>query len=191
MIIPSKSFTVSYNGVSNVLTCELFITKACPENISLNQPIKIEDYNPKKYLAIWDTGATNTAISGKVARECDLKPIGVINVNHAGGSSLANTYIANLWLPNKTFILNVFVSEAPIFGADILIGMDIIIGGDFAVTHKDGKTVFSFRTPSIECIDFVKNPYKGDQPIQSSKIVGRNSPCPCGSGKKYKKCCGK
>ena len=24
----------------------------------------------------------------------------------------------------------------------------------------------------------------------SSKKVGRNDPCPCGSGKKYKKCCG-
>ena len=23
------------------------------------------------------------------------------------------------------------------------------------------------------------------------KDVGRNDPCPCGSGKKYKKCCGK
>ncbi|WP_295026772.1 SEC-C metal-binding domain-containing protein, partial [Ruminococcus sp.] len=23
------------------------------------------------------------------------------------------------------------------------------------------------------------------------KKVGRNDPCPCGSGKKYKKCCGK
>jgi uncharacterized protein YchJ len=27
-------------------------------------------------------------------------------------------------------------------------------------------------------------------PIKAEK-VGRNSPCPCGSGKKYKKCCGK
>jgi len=26
-------------------------------------------------------------------------------------------------------------------------------------------------------------------PIQSEKF-GRNNPCPCGSGKKYKKCCG-
>ena len=25
----------------------------------------------------------------------------------------------------------------------------------------------------------------------SQKTVGRNDPCPCGSGKKYKKCCGK
>jgi len=22
-------------------------------------------------------------------------------------------------------------------------------------------------------------------------VIGRNAPCPCGSGKKYKKCCGK
>ncbi len=25
----------------------------------------------------------------------------------------------------------------------------------------------------------------------AGKKVGRNAPCPCGSGKKYKKCCGK
>jgi preprotein translocase subunit SecA len=29
------------------------------------------------------------------------------------------------------------------------------------------------------------------QPIQSGPKVGRNDPCPCGSGKKYKKCCGR
>jgi len=27
-------------------------------------------------------------------------------------------------------------------------------------------------------------------PINSTKVPGRNEPCPCGSGKKYKKCCG-
>lgn len=26
---------------------------------------------------------------------------------------------------------------------------------------------------------------------QPKPKIGRNSPCPCGSGKKYKKCCGK
>ena len=26
---------------------------------------------------------------------------------------------------------------------------------------------------------------------QKNKKIGRNDPCPCGSGKKYKKCCGK
>ena len=29
------------------------------------------------------------------------------------------------------------------------------------------------------------------EPSKSKKLAGRNEPCPCGSGKKYKKCCGK
>ena len=28
-------------------------------------------------------------------------------------------------------------------------------------------------------------------PAKKGHKVGRNDPCPCGSGKKYKKCCGK
>jgi len=27
--------------------------------------------------------------------------------------------------------------------------------------------------------------------VRSGEKVGRNDPCPCGSGKKYKKCCGR
>ena len=33
-----------------------------------------------------------------------------------------------------------------------------------------------------------------DVPVEKAKkdqAVGRNDPCPCGSGRKYKKCCGK
>ena len=30
----------------------------------------------------------------------------------------------------------------------------------------------------------------GNQPAKAKPSVGRNDPCPCGSGKKYKKCCG-
>jgi preprotein translocase subunit SecA len=29
------------------------------------------------------------------------------------------------------------------------------------------------------------------QPVRREQKVGRNDPCPCGSGKKYKKCCAK
>jgi preprotein translocase subunit SecA len=28
------------------------------------------------------------------------------------------------------------------------------------------------------------------QPVKKEPKIGRNAPCPCGSGKKYKKCCG-
>ncbi|MGH9890873.1 MAG: PBPRA1643 family SWIM/SEC-C metal-binding motif protein [bacterium] len=38
--------------------------------------------------------------------------------------------------------------------------------------------------------DFTKliNP---PQPVRAEPTAGRNDPCPCGSGKKFKKCCGK
>ena len=29
------------------------------------------------------------------------------------------------------------------------------------------------------------------QGIENGSKIGRNDPCPCGSGKKYKKCCGR
>jgi preprotein translocase subunit SecA len=32
---------------------------------------------------------------------------------------------------------------------------------------------------------------RAQEPARSSRVAGRNDPCPCGSGKKYKKCCGK
>jgi SEC-C motif-containing protein len=32
---------------------------------------------------------------------------------------------------------------------------------------------------------------QGARPKKSESTPGRNDPCPCGSGKKYKKCCGR
>jgi uncharacterized protein YecA (UPF0149 family) len=32
-------------------------------------------------------------------------------------------------------------------------------------------------------------PATGSAPIRAAKRIGRNEPCPCGSGKKYKRCC--
>lgn len=42
------------------------------------------------------------------------------------------------------------------------------------------SAVLANSQPSSNVIDF-----------NSRKAIGRNDPCPCGSGKKYKKCCGK
>lgn len=33
--------------------------------------------------------------------------------------------------------------------------------------------------------------YRSSKVVVRDKKIGRNEPCPCGSGKKYKKCCGK
>jgi uncharacterized protein YecA (UPF0149 family) len=37
----------------------------------------------------------------------------------------------------------------------------------------------------------VKKDYNRSKIVVKGPKVGRNDPCPCGSGKKYKKCCGK
>ena len=44
------------------------------------------------------------------------------------------------------------------------------------------------KPEDVTDLEILLNPPK---PIIAEKKVGRNEPCPCGSGKKYKKCCGK
>ena len=39
--------------------------------------------------------------------------------------------------------------------------------------------------------DVKTNDGQAPAPVKADKTIGRNSPCPCGSGKKYKNCCGR
>jgi len=36
---------------------------------------------------------------------------------------------------------------------------------------------------------YINDDFQKSEPIRIEKKIGRNDPCPCGSGKKYKKCC--
>jgi hypothetical protein len=184
MVTQISAFTRSCNeGISRILISDVYVSEIY---YTTNRP---QNLIIKKYTAIWDTGATNTVITKKVMMECKLWSIGMTKVIHAGGEATTNSYLVNLYLPNNLEVRGVRVSEG-ILGekVDVLIGMDIISKGDFAVTNYNGRTVFTFRYPSVECIDFVKTPYK-EKPIKVTNKIGRNDPCPCGSGKKYKHCC--
>jgi preprotein translocase subunit SecA len=44
---------------------------------------------------------------------------------------------------------------------------------------------------SAEDRERIVKEYKQSKTIRKEKTPGRNDPCPCGSGLKYKKCCGK
>ena len=48
----------------------------------------------------------------------------------------------------------------------------------------------SMRTSRTDLVTNAGEP-KSKMPVHVDKTVGRNDPCPCGSGKKYKNCCGK
>jgi preprotein translocase subunit SecA len=41
----------------------------------------------------------------------------------------------------------------------------------------------------VEALAEEKVKKKKPQPVRAQPTIGRNQPCPCGSGKKYKKCC--
>lgn len=108
------------------------------------------------FKAIWDTGATASVITQAVVDACGLKPIGMVQVHGVHGAELAETFLANIALPNGVAFPNVRVTKGKIIGAEALIGMDIITAGDFSITNVDKKTVFSFRIPSIHTVDYVK-----------------------------------
>ncbi|MBO4308134.1 MAG: SEC-C domain-containing protein [Bacteroidales bacterium] len=143
----------------------------------------------KTVTAIWDTGAEISAISNRVATELGLTPVNIARNITAAGEISVYIYAVNIFLPNNVNFAMVPVTGNDLGDVDMLIGMDIISKGDFSITNVGGKTTFSFRIPSMERIDYVTA--ATPQPIVKAKEPGRNDPCPCGSGKKYKNCHGK
>ena len=169
-------FTARYESLSRVL-------RTREVGISRSRGTAAEEPTVRPYSAIWDTGATNTSITTRVVTECGLAPTSVAKVTGVHGTQLSNVYLIDVYLPNRVIAEEVEAVESPALAGeldDVLIGMDIIGLGDFAVSNFQGKTTFTFRIPSLAESDFGPPTPK----------VGRNDPCPCGSGKKYKKCHG-
>ena len=90
------------------------------------------------------------------------------------------------------------VNEYRIYGADMF---EQMVG---EIRDKTTRMVLSvtIKTPEIKRVQLAKplaEGFEGNEQSKPKKItitkkasanVGRNDPCPCGSGKKYKKCCG-
>jgi predicted aspartyl protease len=179
-----KSFTVEYAGITDVLVTNCGVSVAFkPDDEQQPPPIT-------ECKAIWDTGAMKSVVSTRIVDRLGLSPIGKIRVYHANGESLVGQYLVNIILPNQIGCSFLQVTEGNISDTDVLIGMDIISRGDFAVTAAGGKTKFSFQIPSTHDTDYVQEyNRKIHMPVVKGKEPGRNDPCPCGSGKKYKNCC--
>lgn len=186
-----KAFTVEYNGITRVLNSDVIVYRAFdPRNTSIDAIYQI----PKlQCRGLWDTGATASVITQKVVDAIGLTPIGKTRVSTPSGIAIQNTYFVNIFLPNQVGVAGLTVTCGEMTSCEVLIGMDVISQGDFCLTNAEGKSVFSFQMPPTHQIDFVKETIhpKENQPIVLPPKVGRNSPCPCGSGKKYKQCCGK
>lgn len=126
----------------------------------LISPVSIisNDEEMRTQFAQWDTGATCTCISQAVIDRLDLKPISQTFVRTPSGDRVLDVYLVDIKLPNNLLVENVTAigSEIGAQGIDVLIGMDIISHGDFAVSNFEGITQFTFRSPSQEHADYIK-----------------------------------
>ena len=141
-----RNFTFEYEGIVRSLHTPIGIESA----IDTQETIKID--------GLWDTGAECSLIRPEVAARLNLQRVSETFICTPTGEGIpSKVYIVNIYLPNNAKILNLLVAEGIPNSCDILIGMDVINLGDFAVSNFNDKTTFSFRIPSLMKIDFCEN----------------------------------
>lgn len=147
-----KAFTLKNSALIGQLITPCEVSEAFdPQSMTGTRPKRL------RFMGLWDTGATGSMITSRVASALGLTPTGICQTYHAQGASYVNTYFVNIILLNGIQVYNLKVSEGNLpDGIDMLIGMDIISLGDFSITHKNGGTTFSFQIPSTHEYDFVK-----------------------------------
>ena len=148
-----QAFTVKYSGRTNVLQSEVAISAAFDPTIV----VKVNRPQSVKAMAIWDTGASCSVISKNLAQKIGLVPSGKTTITGVNHTTLENTYLVNVYLPNNVCAGYIRIAEVPALsgGADVLIGMDIIGEGDFSLYLENGCSVMNYRLPSIGGTDYV------------------------------------
>ena len=91
-----QAFTIYGKGLLSVLVTDVNVRHA--ESLCNIFQLKRTSSQCK---AIWDTGATNTAISKKLARKLNLKVISTAECDGINTTILTNIYKIDLLLPNK------------------------------------------------------------------------------------------
>jgi hypothetical protein len=153
-----KGFTTQFNGIAKRLVTNLVIGESEPYQ---TQTLFFCD----KFKALWDTGATRSAIKSCIAKKYSLDPLGPIVSYSVSQKYISNLYLISLKLPNNTVINELEVGEIDdCFMYDILIGMDIIGMGAFLVNTFQNITTFSFQIPAFDHISlpFIIYPFTND-----------------------------
>ena len=89
----AKSFTITFGRVTCVLANEVHVSKSFDPSL-VPKPLSPENLGVKKFVAIWDTGVTDTVINQKVINECGLKLTGIAEVSTANEKRLSSVQVA-------------------------------------------------------------------------------------------------
>lgn len=181
--MPVNALSKSYISIQNCIKTDVKITN----------PYTAKEINT---LAIWDTGATNSVITRSKAMELGLMPVGKATVTGVHGTKEVPVYLVKITLNNENITVTTNVTECDELSdtgdTGMLIGMNIISMGDFAISNFKGKTIMTFRVPSICEIDYVGELrlYNKCLKAHESNVIhkNRNDKCACGSGKLFKNC---
>ena len=154
--------TLAFDRKINMTATDAF-TKEIEKNIA-QTPVEVSrPWNPNRVGAppprvstkgVWDTGATYTTLDLSLVRKLGLTVIRWITSHTVNGPRKAGVYVVNLYITDKLPFYSFPVIDGETLGGEVLIGMDIIATGDFAISRYPNQPRFSFRHPSQARIDF-------------------------------------
>jgi len=143
----TKSLTVCESGIARKILSE----------------VEISDFftgSSCETRGLWDSGATNSVVTRSVAQSLGLTLMGQTKVRGVHGVKTVNVYYVNIRLKGTDIQLTTNVTESEELSNDhsvgMLLGMNVITKGDFAITNYRGRTTMSFRVPSRHRIDYTK-----------------------------------
>lgn len=96
---------------------------------------------------------------------------------HAGNRPLRGSTVAKLGSNKRPAVVRVQTQKR----AEELLAI---------CTQHGWQVIVGVEPDQPENIADVERLLKPAGPVQAAPTVGRNAPCPCGSGLKYKRCCG-
>ncbi|MDE2638788.1 MAG: aspartyl protease family protein [Chloroflexota bacterium] len=157
MMSSQYSYTIRYQGIVSALITPCAISASWDPLEEKPEPVAV------RYQCLWDTGAKISAVTKRVATDLGLPTEALLPIQHAGGTSVdVPQHYVNLLPPGGMLIVGRPVAQLPLASFDVIVGMDIISRGDFAISNFDGYTTFTFRIPSAEEFDFT---YQDSSPI--------------------------
>ena len=108
--------------------------------------------------ALWDTGASMSAITPDIMNKLKITPIDKKTIAGIHSTQVVDIVYITVELPNSVIKKNIEVAVCNIpSNVGMILGMDIILLGDLALSNGNSQTLLSFAVPPFkEKIDFSK-----------------------------------